>query len=357
MKQKKCREHISIHTKKHYILNLTGLSYSFPVLGLIAILMSLPAMIYGCSSPDMGVQSETDTPIRLMQTSNDLLSKADHIDVLIFNDDKLKRLDTYQRFELPSCSTVKASSSAGNKIMTVLVNSKKDKYEWAEINTLFGLSDLCVNLEDETIESPAMSGQCSIQAGYPVNIIVQKVASEIVIQSLSCDFSGRPYSGETLKNVKIYLTNVNSEVPMVAKERYLPQRIINNGRLNPDDLKSFRCPSLIYQNLESEIGDSVIKPDIRLRCYPNESEEESPGSPFTRLVIEGEINGTTYYWPININRNADGNGIGRNSRYIYDIKITRTGHTDPDIPIQIEDAKIIMKIQSWEDMEEYGVRF
>ena len=81
------------------------------------------------------------------------------------------------------------------------------------------------------------------------------------------------------------------------------------------------------------------------------------GTPFTRLVIEGTVDGNVYYWPININR-ADGQkGIARNCRYVFDVKLRRLGHTDPDIPVEIEDAQITMEVEPWEDMEEYGVRF
>lgn len=358
MKKGKSREQVSINTLTHYTSNLKGLSCSSPVLGFIAILTLLPAMIYGCSSTDdAGSVPEAETPVRIMENSITVLDAAQCIDVLIFNDDRLRRLDTYQRFDLPSCSTVKASSTTGNKMMTVFVNSRRERYGWAEINSYQGLSQLHVDLEDESREYPAMTGECRIRAGSPANIMVDRLVSEIVLRSINCDFSSEAYSGFKLKDVRVYLTNVSAEAPLSPQERYIPSRIINHGKADDDDMDLFEDPSLIMQDMEQDIGPEIIWPDIRLRCYPNQSAEESPGTPFTRIIIEGSVDGTTYYWPININRDAEGDGVGRNRRYIYDIRIRRTGHSDPDTPVQTADADISMEIQSWEEKQEYGVRF
>ena len=159
-----------------------------------------------------------------------------------------------------------------------------------------------------------------------------------------------------------------------------------NANLTPEDLKKAeeaidQCDIVLLQleipmetveyvaKIASEKGKKVIlnpapaqplSAELLSHLYlvtPNETEAEGPGSPFTRLVIEGKVDGTTYYWPININRKDGGTGISRNCRYVFDVRLTRLGHTDPDIPVETEDAEIIMEVQPWEELEEYGVRF
>ena len=49
--------------------------------------------------------------------------------------------------------------------------------------------------------------------------------------------------------------------------------------------------------------------------------------------------------------------IGRNCRYIYDIRIRRLGQYDPDITADPESIETIMEVKAWEEREEYGVRF
>ncbi len=358
MKRTKCREKVRFNTLAQLSIYLAGFSCSLPVLGFTTILTLLPAMLYGCTLPDHAAGKEDmETAVRIMKGNGTLLSDAVCIDVLVFNDDRMQKLDTYQRFGMNACSSVKIGSTAGDKLVTAVINSRRDRYEWAGITVRQDMEDVLLNLEDETRECPAMSGECRIRAGSPVNLTVARLSSEIVLRSVSCDFRGKGYEGESIRNARVYLTNVNAEVPAFSESGYAPRRIINGGRLNPEDMKAFREPESMVRELPDDIGPEPARPDIRLRCYPNEAEEESPGTPFTRLVIEGEVGGITYYWPIEINRDQGGSGIGRNSRYVFDIRIGRLGNTDPDTPIRPGDADITMNIQPWEEKEEYGVRF
>ena len=76
-------------------------------------------------------------------------------------------------------------------------------------------------------------------------------------------------------------------------------------------------------------------------------------------MIEGMLDGELYYWPIDINRDADSHeyGVLGGHRYIYDIKITRKGSSDPDIPVRTEDFVISQKIAEWREKENYAVVF
>lgn len=354
----KCREPISINAFKYRYSNQPGISCSLPVLGIATILTLLPAIIYGCSGPEPAfVADDLQTEVRITGALSKSIDKAECIDILVFNDDALQRLDTYQRFETGSYQSVKASSSVGNKIMTIVVNGQRDRYGWAGILSHQDMNGICGKLENETSVHPLMNGESRIKAGNPTDIKVQKLSSEIHLRSISCDFRGKSYEGKELTDVSIYLINVNAEANVLNDTPYLPIRIINNGKLEMADVDAFKEPESIFRELPYAIGAIAIDPEVRFRCYPNETEAEGPGSPFTRLVIEGKIDGTTYYWPININRENGGTGIGRNCRYVYDVKLTRLGHTDPDIPVETEEAEIIMEIEPWEELEEYGVRF
>lgn len=356
MSVRKCRKRFFFNTILYY-LNYTGLSAPLPVLG-YTILSLLPAVSYGCTpAPEIQDEVKEETALRLMKSSGEIMQNAEPVDILIFNDDRMQRLDAYQRSSLPSCSVIKASSTAGNKIMAVFMNTRRGRYDWAEINSFEGLEDICVNLEQEVPGQEAMSAVHRGRAGSPANINMERLASEVVIRSISCSFKGKAYDGMPLKNAKAYLTNVNAEAPLITQHPYIPRRIINSGKLDMDDVAGFTQPDMILHEFGSDISDVRIWPDVRLRCYPNETPEEYPGTPFTRLVIEGEVNGKTYYWPFNINRDGAGKGIERNCRYIYDIRLTRLGQTSPDIPIETDNAQIISEIETWKDKEEYGVRF
>ena len=200
-----------------------------------------------------------------------------------------------------------------------------------------------------------MTGETATSAGSQ-NLVIEfkPLTCEIVIETIGYDFKGTTYPEASIKNVKIYLTNVCATYPLRYGSNYKASRIINTGMLNPDDLKNFRYPEIIARTVAEKLEDEIMYPDIRLLCYPNIPEEESPGSPHTRLVIEGEINGHLYFWPISIN---NGNGIERGHRYVYNLFITRKGVTDPDIPVEPQSIEIKTTIKPWKEKEEYSVGF
>ena len=77
---------------------------------------------------------------------------------------------------------------------------------------------------------------------------------------------------------------------------------------------------------------------VDLYCYPNDSDDDMMGSPPTRMVVQGDIDGATYYYPVDINREGFGytsgpHGLSRNVKYSYSLLITRKGSTDPDTPV------------------------
>ena len=207
-----------------------------------------------------------------------------------------------------------------------------------------------------------MSGSCTFKAGSTLKeqpkISLRRVSGEIHLRSLCCDFSGRAYEGEKLSDVQVYLTNVSAS-GMIWDETGCGSRFINQGRLVMEDVSRFNDRSLIWQRIDGEVGNTKTDTDIRLRCYPNIVPEESPGSPYTRLVIQGVLDGEVWYWPIDINRGNDSpeEGIRRNHIYTYDIVLTRKGSADPDTAIKTGVASITMEVDKWEDKEEYSVTF
>lgn len=353
MKQMKHRETFSLHTILHLFISLAGNTLSGPILGSF-IFTCLPVTISGCSVPEANVSgTASETTMRIMDNPARQTCAATTLDILIFNDDGHQRLDTYQQLKPASCATVKAASTSGDKIFSIIANSRRERKDWAFINSREALMQEYAMLEDERRESLTMSGEWRGRAGSSSNVTISRICSEIVLHSICCELK----DGSTMKNVRAYLTNVCAEAPLISDGKALPRRIINAGRLNEDETGSLAEPDILLQEISPEIGRTRIYPDIRMLCYPNEAETEGTGTPFTRLVIEGDINGTRYYWPLEINRKDGGTGIGRNRQYIYDITIRKPGHKDPDTPIEPMDTEIKMEVKEWEEREEYGVRF
>ena len=332
------------------------------------LFLVFPALIYGCSTLEVNnaiVAPPEDTTETILanesKTTINVPAGIASLDVFTFEDDRLQRLDSYQRFEgtINDRMVCDIASRSGTKVMTMLANSSKDRYEWTDINCRAALENLVFSLENERYDLPLMTSEHHVSAGSIFNSEFSHLSGEVRLRSLKCDFSGKPYEGEELTDVRIYLTNVNADISIGTDGDTNPTRIINAGRLNDADIKRFREPEIIFRELEESVGTEKIHPDVRLRAYPNCCPEESIGSPFTRLVIEGRICGNTYYYPIAINRmgGVAEYGLRSNRCYIYDLNISQTGLTDPDGNIDNLSVEINMEVEEWKEKDWYDVRF
>lgn len=322
-------------------------------------LIALPAVLCGCSpeeaAPEAAAKVTAVTAVRSPGAS-----VARTLDIFTFNDDALQRLDSYMRIEDFVQSSVDVASQAGDKIMFFCANGQRGKYSWADVNCVASLDGICVRLEEEDPRCPVMTACCRTSAGRSVEdeVELRPLMSCVMLNSVSCDFSGLAYEGATIKDAKVYLTNVNAGCSLTAEGRTLPQRIINAGMLREEDMEGFDMPEMVVRSIAPEIGTETLHSSVSLHCYPSMGETEGPGTPFTRMVIEGRVEGTTCYWPVTVNRTGgEEDGIGRNRLYIYDIVIRRKGSADPDTPVNISQAEFSMKTRPWNEKEEYRVTF
>ncbi len=339
----------------------------------LTLLSTLPAILYGCK-PGADLRDEGCGPIMTKVSAGAVILETGTLDIFVFRDDRMQRLDSYQRVEDAGDWDGTVVSGSGDRVITIVANSGRQREDWYRINSRAYLYETFVRLEDERVDGFCMSAEISVKGGIEGrtakgNLAEERAAggsqaelrpyvSEIVLNSLSCDFSGKPYSGEKLTDARVYLTNVNAECSLLSDGDSGPMRIINARCLCQDDIEAFAEPELICRDISEDIGVQRITTDIRLWCYQNCAKEETIGTPFTRLVIEGKISGQTFYWPITINRDdGDEQGIWRNRRYVYDIRITRKGSLSPDIPVSVQDIQITQKVLQWKEKEEYTVSF
>lgn len=338
-------------------------SLLLPFLGFI--FLSLCPVLHGCESlhfTDSHFTAAEKVPVKMSVHSKENMNR-EALDILVFRNDATQYLECWQRVSVNEEDEATIASMNGEKIVMACSGMNDRSHEdWMWVSSLSSLSDAWSDLENETAESPVMSGSCTFKAGHtmlqhPV-LTLRRISSEIQLRSLKCDFKGRPYEGEKLSDVHVYLTNVNASC-RIWNDTGNVSRIINQGRLVMEDISRFNDSSLILQHIEGDVGATTVNTDIRLRCYPNSASEEGPGSPFTRLVIQGVLDGDVWYWPIDINRNGESQdeGIRSNCVYTYDIVLTRKGSADPDTAIKTGTASITMEVERWEDKEDYTIEY
>lgn len=355
IKANRCREKTSRPNSTK--LNII---HSKPVLGkLISTLFSLlPTLFISCTHEYNTIQDGSSITVELK--SIEPLRMSDHIDLFTFNDNSLMQIDSYQRVEGTSNGRVNLRSQNGEKRIFAYRNSSSRISDWYNLRSYWGLENIYTELKYERSDAFTMSGEADAIAGSgkTYSLTLKPFVSEIFLRSIRCDFSGKPYEGLSIRNARIYLINVNARCCLIYDEDTNPQEIINYGDLDEEMMSSFEEPGLLIQDI-GIITQNTTRPNICLYCYPNTCSEEGPGTPYTRLVIEGRVNGQTCWWPVNINRESGSvqSGIHRNQRYIYDLTLRSMGSSGPDDPIEIEDIDIDLTIESWKEKEDYSVEF
>lgn len=328
---------------------------SRPVLGTLISLSLLPALFSNCSD-STGMTMERRFPL-IRHTSDGI----ETLDIFTFNDDTLRRLDSYQRIGNADSETVEIRSQNGRKHIVICANSHTEKDAWTGINSLDALRSRHTDLRLERREALFMSGEGYAEAGTEGihDITLRPLVSEVILRTIRCDFSGREHEGAEIKDATVYLTNVNARCCILSDGEVRPTYIINAGGLDEEDTFSMAEPGILTKDIEGPIGSDKIDADISLLCYPSSCPEEGPGTPFTRMVIEGRIGDEKYWWPIRINRDegCPEPGIYRNRSYIYDVTITGKGSSAPDEDISLETIDFELEVKEWEEKDEYRVRF
>lgn len=325
-------------------------------------LLALAAFTCGCSQmitdDNEEIHKKCCTKIQIEWENNPMDDEFETLDIFTFNDDSLGYLDSYQRIKELQDNQTHISSTSGKKKITICSNLRLGDEEIASINSINDLERHSYMLEDLRRSAPFMIGTAITDTRTEDSPVVRMkpMTSEIVLKSVRSCFTGTPYAGEHITEAKVYLINVNAQCHLTDSKQEA-QRFINIGMLNNTDMEPFKESDLIIQRIEENISDERLDTDISLVCFHNFCEDESPGSPFTRMVLEGRIQGTTYYWPVTINRSDTGQGVKNNTRHVFDLTIRRKGSLNPDEELSVEDCKAIMEIEQWRETDGYTVKF
>lgn len=288
--------------------------------------------------------------------------EGDIVDIFVFSDDALRQLETYQR--CPVSLTMSAASTPGRKTVVAIRDVDRSMEDWAGISSYAGLAAAKKDLSAETQKYPTLSGECRIDAGTETvcPIKMRPLTVKLTLGAIRTDFAGKTYYGEKISDMKAYLINVNGRASLLDTLGERPSSILNNGALSREDVCEMRDTSMLVQKIDFAAEALWHQAEAQFLCYPNTAEEDSPGTPFTRLVIEGTLLGEKRYWPIDINRGdflEEGSipGIQRGRNYVLDVTIKTRGSDSPDIPVSAKDVSLKCIIEPWkvenEDIESY----
>lgn len=291
------------------------------------------------------------------------------LEVFIFNNEgrAAGTLDVYKKFnsnELTSLMGIKVQTVTGSKSIWVVANSHKE--DWTGVNTLEQFKEVVSSLEKENLKSFSMSGSAEavVEGETAVDIEISRNVARVHLSGVRTDFAGTPYEGETLKNVKAYLINVVGDVVVSSGAAAEESRILNSEKLVQGDQESCAMGGMLYDNIAQEIGDDGYETSHYFYCYENMVEAEDAQNRFTKLVVQADLNGTTYYYPVSINREGFGYtqsnghaGVKRNTSYSMELVIKRPGASDPDSVLEYGAASVNVSVREWNIVPNIDVEF
>lgn len=262
-------------------------------------------------------------------------------------------LDGYRKFtgnELATLTNLEVKTTTGRKMIYAVANSHKENWAGALDRTLF--EKQTTDLFKENIKDFVMVGSAeeTLQLATTVPLVLKRMVARVQLNSVSVAFKGTPYEGSTLKNVKAYLTNVQGQ-------KYFFDgsgdnlKVLNSKKYREADMVGCTMNGMLYEVLSASINDSGHTTPHYFYCYGNNRTEETDNDRFTRIVIEAELNGATYYYPVPIK------ALERNSCYSIDVKIHRPGSLDPDKDVELGTMDLNLEVLGWNVLPGSTVEF
>lgn len=247
----------------------------------------------------------------------------------------------------------------GNYLVLAAVNSDYDLVSEGHPNTACGRTSSITTSSASAIEMAGMSSQINFVENRPYSIQVRRLTGKVSIGSITPNFSPFSYyHDKEFKLVAIYLTNVNPEVNIQnvqqsndARATADPSQWLNQrgyASSSSDDLLYEDFSSISLANGTTHAVDCYFYPFPNSTTTDNTSMDGAFTARYTRLVIETILDGTTYYYPINII--GDDSKLQANTHYtIGNVSITGPGALTPEGPLDKSNVGFTIDVQPWVD--------
>lgn len=297
----------------------------FAVLAAVAVI--------GCNKndvemPDLQSGEKIQLTVNLPQRATKVTGEpVDHEvnDVQIFVFDKNGLFETSSR---ATASTLSLTCTTGEKKIVALVNAPIE----SSITNIAELRARTSDLSDCSADHIVMSGELTevLTSSTTVTMQVERLAARVAVSQITTDFELEAHQNLSFEIRSIYLVNVAGERAYLSDNT--PTTWYNKGQY-------VAATSLEF--LRDVVGTGRITnggsydTEHYFYCYPNATATK------TRLVIEAEVGGFTYYYPITLN------AVEANTAYTYNLTITKLGSNSPDVPVADGTVNFTVTVKDW----------
>ena len=262
-------------------------------------------------------------------------------------------MDGYKKFtaqDLKNLSTLTVKTTTGKKMVYAVANSHKA--DWSDGITRNEFEQQMAYLQNDDVRNFIMFAgkEVTIHLESTISMALTRMVSRVKLNSLKVSFAGTPNEGVPLENVKAYLTNVQAQ-KLLLDGSGTNLKVLNSKKYVAEDMTGFAMQGMLYDELAESISETTHSTPHYFYCYENNLSEETDTDRFTKLVIEGTLNGITYYYPVPIK------DLKRNSCYSIDVRIYRPGSLDPETAVEVGALDMRLNIQSWNTVPGSTVEF
>lgn len=313
---------------------------------IIAAVAASAAVFTGCLKNGIVPLEQQATSKLTVNVSCDIDSKAAGINA----EDNEKKINSVQVFVFSSdgkleaeaygtAPTLQMVTTKGDKTVKVLVNHER----LTSVAMLSDWTNYVADLEVNKTNSFLMTGQETITVkDNTVNLstVVTRQVTKVVIKKITNNMTLSQYQSNPVKVVGIYLINVVGHRPLQAWKD--PTRWLNKGGRDSAENSLYAefpaSKTLSYGSTDSS--------EHYFYCLPNptstDNQSETWSARHTRLVVEAQIDGKTYYYPITL--------PVLNPNHIYTINeltITRPGTDSPDLTAPLSSMTFDLQVKPW----------
>ena len=234
----------------------------------------------------------------------------------------------YETSSQGSGSSLSLTCTTGETTVVALVNAPQE----VEVDNITELRSRTSDLKDCSPDAIVMAGELTqvLQASSSLTITVERLAAKVAVDQIRTDFELDQHKNLTFNVKAIYLVNVAGERAYLTGNT--PSSWYNKGAY-----VAATSPSFLYDKVTSGVIADGASYNTRhhFYCYPNATATK------TRLVVEAELGGYTYYYPVTLDK------IDPNTSYTYSLTITRLGSDSPDKPVEDGTVQFSVVVKDW----------
>jgi hypothetical protein len=289
--------------------------------------------VIGCNEKDVEMQDmqsgeKIQLTVNLPQAATKVTGtpaddKVNDVQIFVFDKNGL-----YETSSRATASTLSLTCTTGEKKIVALVNAPIE----SSITNIAELRARTSDLSDCSAGHIVMSGELTevLTSSTTVTMQVERLAARVAVSQITTDFELEAHQNLSFEIKSIYLINVAGERAYLSDNT--PATWYNKGQYVAATSLEFLHDVVGAGRISN--GESYDT-EHYFYCYPNATATK------TRLVVEAEVGGYTYYYPITLNAVED------NTAYTYNLTITKLGSNSPDVPVADGTVNFTVTVKDW----------